>query len=384
MKNYLKLEFLKELKDNLNQKNPLIQVVMGPRQVGKTTSIQMYLSKLKPTKYHYVSADGDIFKASSWVFEQWTLAKQQHPQGLLVIDEIQKIENWSEIIKKLWDEQKQDAQKLQVILLSSSSLQIQKGLSESLAGRYQAHYVYHWSFFESHKAYNLNFQDYLIYGGYPASYPFIKNKIQWLNYVKHSIVEPVIGKDILSSHKVKSPALFKQCFDLICSYPAQEISYTKLLGQLQKKGNIEIVKYYMELFEKAFLIKQLFKYSAKETLVRSSSPKILPLCPALFSITQDAVLDTQEQGRVLELIVGMALNRLPGKLFYWREKNDEVDYIYKFGKKVHAIEVKSQPQKQSKGLMKFKDKFPHAQTYIVTSKNYEKIIKTFNKKTRLA
>ena len=149
--------------------------------------------------------------------------------------------------------------------------------------------------------------------------------MDWLRYVKESIVAPVIGKDILMNARVKSPALFKQCFDLAASYPAQEISYTKLLGQLQDRGNTDLVKYYLELLEGAFLIKQLFKYSGKKVVTRSSSPKILPLCPALFSIQVDADLNTEEEGRMFELVVGASLAQGPGELFYWREKNDEGD-----------------------------------------------------------
>ena len=377
MEKLIRLPFVKKLEQELANQDPLIQVIIGPRQVGKTTGIELLIEGLDASCYAYHSADGIISYPASWIYERWTMVKNDPAKEILVIDEIQKIEDWSECIKKLWDQehfQKNTTKKIKLVLLGSSSLAIQKGLSESLAGRFQLHKVFHWNYAESNEAYNLSFDDYLIYGGYPGSYRFINNQNDWLSYIKESIIESVIGKDILLINKVKSPALFRQCFDLVCSYPAQEISYTKLLGQLQDKGNTDLIKYYLELFEGAFLIKQLFKFSTKKISVKSSSPKILPLCPALYSITLDGALSQDELGRAFELVVGASLTRLPGKLFYWREKNFEVDYVYQFGKKIWAIEVKSGIKKNSKGLLKFKEKYPNSEALIITPQNFTQIL----------
>ncbi|RLA60341.1 MAG: hypothetical protein DRQ89_12985 [Epsilonproteobacteria bacterium] len=372
MNKLIRLTFIDQLKEGLDQKNALIQVVVGPRQVGKTTGIQI-LSKeweKEGIPFSYFSADEDISQAPSWPLDKWSQAKAKSPSSILIIDEIQKIENWPSIIKMLWDQQQGKKDQIKLILLGSSSLSIQKGLSESLAGRFRLHKVYHWNFAESKNAYNLSFEDYLIFGGYPGSYPYIKNRDSWLSYIKDSIINPVIGKDILSQSQVKSPALFKQCFDILCSYPSQELSYNKLLGQLQDKGNTDLVKHYIHLFAEAFLITPIFKYSGKKVITRSSSPKILLGCPALYSITLDGELDQKERGRSFELIIGAALNRLPGELYYWRIGNKEVDFIYKFGKKLWAIEVKSGRKKKVGGLLEFKKHFPQAETLVVTPDNF--------------
>jgi len=371
MSKLIELPFLQALRKNLSRRHPLIQVVIGPRQVGKTTGIQLFLSR-SSSPYHYASADGPITKGADWLFEQWKLAEAKSQNVILVVDEVQKIERWSEALKQLWDEKK--SRKFKVIVLGSSSLTIQKGLSESLAGRFQLHKVWPWSFSESKKAYGLSFQQYLVFCGYPGSYPLISDRSGWLSYVKESIVDAVIGKDILSQARVKSPALFRQCFDIICSYPAQEVSYTKLLGQLQDKGNVDLVKYYIELFEGAFLVKPLFKFSKRPVLHRSSSPKLLPLCPALYSATVDADLGPEEEGRAFEIIVGMALLRKPGRLFYWRDRQAEVDYVYQYGKRQIAIEVKSNAKKTAKGLKKFEENFPDSETVIVTPDQYESVL----------
>lgn len=374
MKKEIKLSFLNDL-ENSNSLQDFIQVIIGPRQVGKTTGVQRYLETQDEDATLYASADGPLAKSPSWLEEQWLTLKAKAPTGLLVIDEIQKVENWSEILKRLWDQQKRKTEKIKVIILGSSSLEIQKGLSESLTGRFVLHKVHQWNLAESHEAYGLNLEEFLRHGGYPGSYTFLQKRPAWLSYVKESIVDTVIGRDILQLSRVKSPALFRQCFNLACSYGGREISYTKLLGQLQDRGNVELIKHYLELFEGAFLLKQLFKYSSKKTLARSSSPKILPLCPALYSITKDADLDEDARGRAFEIAVGCELIRLPGAVSYWREKNDEVDYVYSYGRKLYAIEVKSGRKKSVKGLTKFQEHFPTAEALLVTPENFQKVVK---------
>lgn len=374
MNNLIKLPFINSLQNALKNHPNLIQVIIGPRQVGKTTGIQQFLAALEVYDFRYVSADGPLAKSGSWLEEQWISLSTVNPSGLLVIDEIQKVEGWSETVKLLWDRQKQSHQKMKLILLGSSSIGIQKGLSESLTGRFFLHKVHQWNLAESMAGYGIDFEKFLTFGGYPGSYGFVGDRVQWLNYVKESIVETVIGRDILQLARVKSPALFRQSFEIACSYGGQEISYTKLLGQLQDKGNVELIKHYLELFEGAFLLRQLFKFSHKAVISRSSSPKILPLCPALYSITLDAEFDSEARGRALEIAVGCELARLPGRLCYWREGNLEVDFVYEFGRNLSAIEVKSGRKKSAKGLSAFTRRFPTAKALIVTPENFQEVI----------
>ena len=254
-------------------------------------------------------------------------------------------------------------------------MEIQKGLTESLTGRFQLHKAYHWNHAESKKGYGISFEDYLKIGGYPGSYIF-KDQNEWAKYVKQSIILTVIEKDILQYHTVKSPALFKQAFEIIMSYPAQEISYTKLLGQLQSKGNTELIKYYLSLYEGAFLVKVLEKYSAKKIISKSSTPKILPLAPCLYYLEILDDYKSEELGRVFELVVGAQLVRTDESLFYWREGNDEVDFVLKKGRKLYAIEVKSGRKKSQKGLQKFKENFPGAKLILITFDNYQEFEKS--------
>lgn len=356
------------LETNLS-KSSLIQVLLGPRQVGKTTSILHFLDHEYKDSYHYVSADKVMNSDHLWIRENWQKARSSGQ--LLVIDEIQKVEQWAETIKSLWDEDRRKDVHFKCILLGSSSLDIQRGLSESLTGRFQLVMAYHWNWAESSAGYELSFENFLKFGGYPGSYDLLDNEKQWVSYLRTSILSTVIEKDILLNNTVKSPVLFRQAFDIIMSYPAQEISYTKLLGQIQQKGNTELVKNYLRLYEGAYLLRVLEKYSGKAIKTKTSSPKILPLCPAMYYLEIQDEYGPTERGHVFELIVGAQLNRTGYPLYYWREGHDEVDFILTKGKMIWAIEVKSGREKFAKGLEAFRKKYPEARLAIITLENYK-------------
>lgn len=370
------LDFIRELPGRLASPRPLIQAILGPRQVGKTTTIKQLLGELSPKTYHYASADAVFHGDWEWLAEQWMLAQAKGPNALLVIDEVQKIQNWSELIKKLWDESRELTLPIRVVLLGSSSLELQQGLSESLTGRFELIRAFHWNYLESQTAFGFTLDDYLRFGGYPGSAGFVSDWQRWYDYIKSSIVETVLGKDIMQQRQVDRPALFRQVFELLCGFPAMEVSYRKLVGQLQDPGSIATIKHYIELFEGAFLITTLNKYSTNALQKKSSSPKILPLCPALFAFARgEADFTPEDRGRAFELAVGADLKRLPGQLFYWREGSHEVDYVYRQGRKLFAIEVKSGRKKKAQGLLAFQKRFPSAILSLVTPETYPAFLK---------
>jgi predicted AAA+ superfamily ATPase len=362
------LHFSRVLQSRIESKTALVQVVLGPRQVGKTTTTLKLLDEHYAGRFNYLSADNVFNPDAGWLSSAWEQARSE--KKILVIDEIQRCFNWAETIKSLWDRAKRDKQRISCILLGSSSLEIQKGLTESLTGRFQLVRVPHWNFAESRLGYKLSFDDFLHYGGYPGSYHLIGTD-DWYDYVKNSIVATVVEKDILQFNRVKNPALFRQAFELLISYPAQEISYTKLLGQLQDRGNVDLIKHYISLYEGAYLIKSLDKFSSKTIKVKSSSPKIITLAPAITSLSFRAKFTAEERGRAFEALVGAQLVRTGEPLYYWREGAHEVDFVLKSGRTIWAIEVKSGRVKSSKGLVEFKDQFPQSKVAIVTPENYE-------------
>lgn len=365
------LPLVHSLKDRLSEKTPLIQVILGPRQVGKTSAIEMLIEKNKKMNIHFVSGEG--VASPLWIQEQWQEAYENN--AILIIDEIQKIPQWSEMIKKLWDESIRFKKRLKCVLLGSSSLYLNKGLSESLTGRFELIRAYHWNYQYSHQLQKMSLDDYLVFGGYPGSYALLKNKTRWQDYMTSSIVETVITKDILTQAKVNSPGLFRQCFYVVTSLPSQVVSYNKILGQLQDKGNIDLVKYYLDLYEKAFLIKLVHKYSKNELRKKQSSPKIIPLATALSSFHCLSQISDEFKGRLFEAQVGAVLAREDLRFYYWADGDYEVDFVVELGSKIYALEVKSSRKKRARSLEVFLKKYPQAQIVFLTKENFLKFEK---------
>jgi predicted AAA+ superfamily ATPase len=368
MKISTNLQFIKDLHKRLQADNGLLQVLLGPRQVGKTTTVLDYLERQFSGAYHYVSADQELHTGDAWIRQHWDLAL--HKDYLLVIDEIQKCENWSETIKSLWDTAKKNKKRVRCVLLGSSSLKIQKGLTESLTGRFQLTYAHHWNVRESQDGFGIDFETFLKFGGYPGSYRFLEAQEEWRAYVTLSIIATVIEKDILQFHTVRSPALFKQAYEIISAYPAMEVSYNKLLGQLQSRGNVELIKHYLELYQGAFLIRTLEKFSDNTIRIKGSSPKIIPLAPCLYYVNHLGEYDHDERGHVFEAMVGAQLVRTGEALYYWREGHLEVDFVVKRGRNLWAIEVKSGRRKRVEGVNAFKKRHPTSKSVIITPDTY--------------
>lgn len=343
-----------------------IQIVLGPRQIGKTTGMSKVFSDYKGPKL-FQTADISASPNADWIDLQWKQALSLGKPCLLVIDEIQKIPNWSERIKILFD-QVRASKTLRVVLLGSASLSLQTGMQESLLGRFEQIDVPHWSYQESQIAFNWNFQTYLKFGGYPAPAILIDDKTRWLQFMRNSVIEPILSRDIFNSVRINKPALFRQVLEFSMKFPAQEVSLQKILGQLQDSGNVTTIKHYLEILEGAFLIKLLEKYSTKTFVTKNSSPKFIPLAPALISTFSDPDLvdtDPEWRGRIFESAIGAWLHTKGLKLYYWREGKFEVDFVVEYNSKTYAIEVKSGRIKKPKGLEIFCRRFPEAVPVVV-------------------
>lgn len=352
-------ELTKVLEARLLEKLNFIQVVMGPRQVGKTTALEQICARF-PGPTHMVSADEFAPPHADWIELNWKMAESKGPGTLLVIDEIQKIPNWSVVVKRLFDAQRSE-RRLKVVLLGSASLMLQKGLTESLAGRYEVVFSRHWNFKECHEAFGWDLNTYLKFGGYPAAAELCADTKRWRDFMNHSIIEPVLLRDLLSMAVVNKPALFRQAFILCLAYPAMEISLQKLLGQLQDAGNVTTLKHYLELFEGAFLIKALQKYSGSEIKKRGSSPKILPLNTGLVNAQRDPSdvdRDPECRGHLFECAIGAELSNQFDEVMYWREGGTEVDFVVKTSSALFAIEVKSGRRRRPGGLSQFVARYP--------------------------
>lgn len=329
-----------------------MQVVAGPRQVGKTTLVQQVTESLS-VPVRQASADEPGLRSTDWIAQQWEAARltiKGNDSAVLVLDEIQKIPQWSETVKRLWDEDTRKKRSLQVVLLGSGPLLIAQGLSESLAGRFEIIHLSHWSYAEMQTAFGWSLEEYLFYGGYPGSAPLIDDPQRWMRYVADSLIETTIARDVLLLTRVDKPALLRRLFELACRYSGQVLSYTKMVGQLQDAGNTTTLAHYLELLAKAGMVCGLPKYAGDVARSRASSPKLQVLNTALMTVAagitiQEARDDREFWGRMVESAVGSylanAAMRGECRLHYWRERNHEVDFVVQAGRRLVAIEVKS-------------------------------------------
>jgi predicted AAA+ superfamily ATPase len=362
--------YLKQVKERIEEPRKFIQVIMGPRQVGKTTMVTQLLSGLSIPNLNE-SADAIPATNVAWLVQVWDSARLRlkvsgATEFLLVIDEIQKIDNWSEVVKQQWDKDTRENTNIKIILLGSSRLLIQKGLSESLAGRFETLYLGHWPYSEMQEAFEWSIEQYVYFGGYPGSATLINNEERWKNYVKDSLIETSISKDILMLTRVDKPALLKRLFELGCLYSGQILSYTKIIGQLQDAGNATTLANYLKLLSDCGLLGGLDKYAGDIIRKRGSSPKFQVYNNSLITAQSDgacekAVINPELWGRLVESSVGTHLiNHAISErynLYYWREGNNEVDFVLEKGDKVIGLEVKSGRKADHAGMEIFAGKF---------------------------
>lgn len=359
---------LQPLINRMQEPRKFIQVILGPRQVGKTTLVNQLVQKY-PFGSFVVSADAIGAYNTYWLEQQWEIARIKLAQTggkefLLVVDEIQKIDNWSEIVKSLWDQDTKNNIPLKVVVLGSSRLFIQQGLTESLSGRFETTFMSHWSYSEMQAAFGWNEQQYVYFGGYPGSASLLSDEQRWKQYVRESLIETSISKDILMLTRVDKPALMKRLFELSCNYSGQILSYNKMLGQLKDAGNSTTLSHYLSLLSTAGLVTGIEKYSNNIIRKKSSSPKFQVHNTALISAQsntsfEEAIGNPAIWGRLVESAVGAHLlnQAVSGDftLSYWREGNDEVDFVIE-QKQLIGIEVKSGATENTSGMAAFKKK----------------------------
>lgn len=338
----------------LAERRRFLQVIAGPRQVGKSTLVRQ-VAETSGLVVRYASADEPTLRGGEWIAQQWEAARlatreAARPGVLLVLDEIQKITGWSETVKRLWDADSAAGVPLKVVLLGSAPLLIQRGLTESLAGRFEVIHLPHWSYAEMRAAFGWTLDQFLFYGGYPGAAPLTMEPERWARYVKDALIETTISRDVLLMTRVDKPALLRRLFELGCAYSGQVLSYQKMLGQLQDAGNTTTLSHYLDLLAGAGMVTGLQKFAGGKARQRGSSPKLQVFNTALLAAQSGLTLkqaraDAAFWGRVVESAVGAHLANAAAtgvcELFYWRDRNREVDFVTRAGRTVTAIEVKS-------------------------------------------
>lgn len=367
-----------ELKRRLYEPRDKIQAISGPRQVGKSTMVKQVLQETAIPCLS-VSADDVPHTDTFWLNEVWATARARMKAAkaqdyLLVIDEVHKLDNWSEAVKKEWDDDTRNDVNLKVVILGSSRLLLKDGLTESLAGRFEIIQMPHWSYAEMHEAFRVDADQYIYFGGYPGGAKYIRDERRWRKYIKDSIIAPAIERDVLMTKTVYKPELMRQLFDLGCLYSSKELSLNKMLGQLQDAGNVTTLAGYLTTLKEARLLCGLQKYARDKARKYNSVPKLMVYNTALLSAQvnttfQKAFTTPNLWGRWVESAVGTHLlsqaDEYDYKLYYWREKDDEVDFVLEYGDQTIAIEVKSGRRNASEGMATFTNKFHPQQSFVV-------------------
>ena len=366
------------IKSRLEEDRRFIQVVMGARQIGKSTVVKQVLKDID-IPFQFFSADNVPATNTAWISNCWAAVRSLKENkgwgsAILVIDEIQKIANWSEAVKKEWDADTFNDNNIKVLLLGSSRVLLEKGLSESLAGRYEEIRMTHWTYNEMKECFGLTLDQYIFYGGYPGAATLLNDSDRFEQYIQSSIIDATINKDILMDAPIGKPALLKQTFELGAAYSGNLLSLNKMLGSLQDSGNTSTLAGYVNLLNDSGLLCGLHKYSVDMSRRRASIPKFqvynnalkLVYTPLTF---EQAILDRKEWGHIFESAIGAYLvsqafvHRF--EVYYWRERSDEVDFILQKKGSLVAIEVKSNAEKTTQGLEKFKQMFNPKTSFII-------------------
>lgn len=371
------------LQERIAEPRQFIQVIVGPRQVGKSTMVQQVLEE---TTIPHIYETADTVEPSQlmWIHEIWerVRAKMEFShlsEYLLVIDEIQKINNWSEYVKKEWDFDTRHKRNIKVVLLGSSRIMLQHGLTESLMGRFELIRMGHWTYMEMRDAFGWDINQYIYYGGYPAGATLIQKETRWKNYVRDAIIAPSITKDVLMTSFIYKPALLKQLFELGCAYSGEILSLNKMLGQLQDAGNVTTLAAYITLLDEANLLKSLHKYANDTARRYNSIPKYQVYNTALLTQYSGTTFENDfttpsRWGRWVESAVGAYLvncsQEVGYTVSYWRENNNEVDFILRKQEQTVAIEVKSGKRMMNKGLSVFSQKFNPKYAIVIGSEGF--------------
>ena len=370
----------KELTLRISEQRDKIQVISGPRQVGKSTMVKQILQETT-IPHMLVSADNVDKANSAWIGEMWATARARMKASnaaefLFVIDEVHKLDNWSEAVKKEWDEDTLNDLNMKVVILGSSRLLLKDGLTESLAGRYELIRMPHWNYAEMHEAFGIDISQFIYFGGYPGGARYIEDERRWRRYIKDSIIAHAIERDVLQTKTVYKPALMKQLFELGCAYSSEELSLNKMLGQLQDAGNVTTLANYLTTLDESRLLCGLHKYASDEARKYNSVPKLMVYNTALFSVLSGVNYNKtfttpRLWGRWVESALGSYLlnqaDEYDYKLFYWRERDNEVDFIIEYNRQCVAIEVKSGRRTTNNGLAVFRKRFHPMHSFVVGS-----------------
>lgn len=371
------------IEERLSSFTPLIQIVCGPRQVGKTTAVKQFIEK-NPEKSLYLTFDTPHSDPHQYLRFEWERLKRRDGHKVIVLDEIQNLPHWAPLLKELYDDVR-NTREMSVAILGSSTLELLLRGEESLLGRFEIIRAPHWSALEMKECFGWDLTTYMKFGGYPILGELFNTprepEVRCQNFIRDAIIEPIVTRDIFTLQNVLHTGLFRQVLKLTLSLPCRDISYAKLGGQISEKGSSATIKNHMDLLEKSFLVKLLTRYSGSVIRKRTSSPKIVPLAPALIHSFQDPhriETDPVWFGHVFEAAVISRINEIRSDLFYWSDSRVDVDLVIEDPKYLCAVEIKSNQELDFRGLKAFKTQYPQAKTLIIDRARGEELLYSEN------
>ena len=374
------------LLDRLKETAPArIQLLTGPRQVGKTTLLLELAERFGNRAVYAAGDDPDAALPGFWE-RHWAQAETLARRGkaVLLLDEVHQLSGWAARLKGYWDRARRRHIPIHVVATGSSALRIATGSRESLAGRFERLTLSHWPAASLASAFHLSprtaAHNFVRFGSYPGAVQYQKDLPRWRAYLRDAIIEPAIGRDVLALGAVRRPALLRQVFAIAVGSPAQIVSLQKLQGQLQDSGALETVAHYLALLEDAYLIAALEKYSTHAHRRRASPPKLVALNNALLTAMHpegapDPTRDPERFGCWVEnACLAFAFNQ-GQQVMYWREEPIEVDAVLDGSWGKWAIEVKTGRFDiyALRGLLEFSRRHPAFAPLVICARGHEGI-----------
>lgn len=341
------------LRQRLSEPAPgRIQLLTGPRQVGKTTVLLELAAELRPVAV-YIAADSAEASLPGYLDRVWVQAEELaelHGRAVVLLDEVHALPDWAGRLKAEWDRLRRRRIPVHVVASGSSALRLAGASRESLAGRFERMTLTHWTVSSLAEVFGLDpaeaAEQLVRRGGYPGAMAYRDDPDRWAAYVRDAIVEPAIGRDILALGAVRKPGLLRQVFAVCTGSPAGIVSLQKIQGRLQDSGALETIAHYLELLEEAYLVAAVRKYSARAARRRSAPPKLITLSNALLAVSDplgspDAEAEPARFGAWLENACLAHAWNSGQTVMYWREEPFEVDGVISGSWGSWAVEVKT-------------------------------------------